>query len=113
MVEVRLLAELGRRVDIHLVAAVRALADLAGRPNRLRVERLGRLIDVRPLQLGLRLRRSRAEREAEDSGERQPSCVHSHVPHLPLIVRVAGLPSVRGDRNPGSPGLLKTRSGKP
>ena len=54
LVDVGLLAELRGREDGDLVAAVGALADLLGRPDRLGVERLGHLVDVRPVELGLR-----------------------------------------------------------
>jgi hypothetical protein len=53
LVEVRLLAELRGRVDVDLVAAVGALLDLFRRPDRFGVERLGRLVDVRPFERGL------------------------------------------------------------
>jgi hypothetical protein len=51
LVDVGLLAELRGRVDLDLVAAVGAPADLLGGPDRLGVERLGDLVDVRPAQL--------------------------------------------------------------
>jgi hypothetical protein len=57
LVDVALLAELGGREDVDLVAVVGALGDLLGGPDGLGVERLGGLVDVRAhfLELGLRI----------------------------------------------------------
>src|SRR6185369_3859287 len=63
LVDVGLLAEARRRKDLDLVAPVGALLDLVAGPHRVLVERLRGLVDVRPLELGLRVRgRQRGER---------------------------------------------------
>ena len=53
LVDLVLVAELGRREDLDLVLAVGALLDLVGRPQRLGVVGLGDLVDMRPFELGL------------------------------------------------------------
>ncbi len=57
LVDVGLLAERAGREDLDVVLAVGALLDLLGGPHRFGVVRLGGLVDMRPLQLGLRGRR--------------------------------------------------------
>jgi hypothetical protein len=54
LVDVRLLAQAGGREHLDVVLAIGALLDFFRRPHRVLVERLGGLVDVRPLELGLR-----------------------------------------------------------
>src|SRR6202795_1279628 len=54
LVDISLLAELRRRIDIDLVAPAGPLVDLSRSPDRGGVERLRGFVDVRPFELGLR-----------------------------------------------------------
>ncbi|MNT38979.1 hypothetical protein D3C72_1751940 [compost metagenome] len=54
LVDVGFLAQAGGREHLDVVLAVAALLDLLGRPHRVLVEGLRGLVDVRPLELGLR-----------------------------------------------------------
>ncbi|MHC2364330.1 hypothetical protein ACVIOG_006533 [Rhizobium leguminosarum] len=64
LVDVGFLAELRRRIDLDLVAPIGAFVDLFRGPDGIRVEGLGRFIDMRPFQhcLGLRDRATRHDR---------------------------------------------------
>ena len=53
LVDVGFLAELRGRIDVDRIAAAGALADLLRGPHRRGVERLRRLVDMRPFELGL------------------------------------------------------------
>ena len=71
LVEVRLLAELRGRIDVDVVAAVGPLLDLLRRPDQFGVERLGRLVDVRPFELGLGCGRAGRRPESQGRDERE------------------------------------------
>src|ERR1041385_754477 len=51
LIDVGFLAELRGRVDVNLITAIGTLVDLARGPDRGGVERLRRLVNMRPFQL--------------------------------------------------------------
>jgi hypothetical protein len=83
LVDVGLLAQARRREHLHLVAAVGALLDLVAGPDRPLVVRLRDFVDVRPLELGLRLGGAeRAERARGQGAGDEGSAGESVAGHL-------------------------------
>ena len=86
LIDLVLVAELRGRKYADLIAAVGALLDLLGRPQRLGVIGLRHFIDMRPFELGLRAGGSPhskcCDHERETERELMPPRAHDHFSHV-------------------------------